>query len=69
MNKLTAVTLSLIFTANISVPAAYAQASKEEVSMCIETVKQMAGNSAPAEAIKMCEQGKMEEAIAIAMGG
>lgn len=48
---------------------AYAQASKDEIAMCIETVEQMTGGKASGEAKKLCEQGKMEEAIATAMGG
>lgn len=49
-------------------PASAQSASAEEVKICKETISEMTGGKPPAEAVKLCEQGKLNEAIEKAMG-
>ena len=44
-------------------------ASAEEVKICKETISEMTGGKPPAEAVKLCDQGKLNEAIEKAMAG
>ena len=46
-------------------PASAQKASPEEVKIC----KEMTGGKPPAEAVKLCDQGKLNEAIEKAMAG
>ncbi len=46
-----------------------AAASAEEVKICKETISEMTGGKPPAEAVKLCDQGKLNEAIEKAMAG
>ena len=46
-----------------------AAASAEEVKICKETISEMTGGKPPAEAVKLCDQGKPNEAIEKAMAG
>jgi len=50
-------------------PTAAQQASPEEVKICQETIKEMTGGKPPAAAVKLCDQGKLNEAIEKAMAG
>ena len=50
-------------------PASAQKASPEEVKICKETIKEMTGGKPPAEAVKLCDQGKLNEAIEKAMAG
>lgn len=68
MKNLTILTLSALFLGGVAFNSVQA-ASKEEVSMCIETIEQMTGDKITADIKKLCEEGKLEEAIATAMGG
>jgi hypothetical protein len=43
------------------------EVSKEEKEMCVEAVKEVAGGKEIPAAIKLCEQGKTEEALEAAM--
>ena len=49
-------------------PASAQSASAEEVKICKETISEMTGGKPPADAVKLCEQGKLNEAIEKAMG-
>ena len=44
-------------------------ASAEEVKICKETISEMTGGKPPAAAVKLCEEGKLNEAIEKAMAG
>jgi len=57
------------FVALAAGPVAAQKASPEEVKICQETIKEMTGGKPPAEAVKLCEQGKLNEAIEKAMAG
>ena len=50
-------------------PASVEAASAEEVKICKETISEMTGGKPPAEAVKLCDQGKLNEAIEKAMAG
>lgn len=54
---------------SLSFPAMAQKATPEEVKICAETIKEMTGGKPPAEAVKLCEQGKLNEAIEKAMAG
>jgi hypothetical protein len=41
----------------------------EEVKICKETISEMTGGKPPADAVKLCDQGKLNEAIEKAMAG
>lgn len=57
-----------VFAIILAAPGAIAEeVTKEEKEMCIEAVKEMAAGKAPPAAIKLCEQGKTEEALEAAM--
>lgn len=60
--------MGAVATGFITHPAA-AAASAEEVKICKETISEMTGGKPPAEAVKLCEQGKLNEAIEKAMAG
>jgi len=67
-------TLSLAFALGLVAlaaanPAQAQSASAEEVKICKETITEMTGGKPPAAAVKLCEQGKLNEAIEKAMGG
>lgn len=54
----------------VGTPSAFAQsASAEEIKICQETIKEMTGGKPPAEAVKLCNDGKLNEAIERAMAG
>jgi len=50
-------------------PASAQSASPEEVKICQETIKEMTGGKPSAGAVKLCDQGKLNEAIEKAMSG
>lgn len=50
-------------------PASAQKASPEEVKICNETIKEMTGGKPPAAAVKLCNEGKLNEAIEKAMAG
>jgi len=50
-------------------PASAQKASPEEVKICQETIKEMTGGKPPAAAVKLCNEGKLNEAIEKAMAG
>jgi len=55
---------------SLSAGPGHAQAvSAEEIKICKETISEMSGGKPPAEAVKLCEQGKLNEAIEKAMSG
>ena len=51
----------------VAAPAPAEEATEEEKKMCIEAVKEMAAGKAPPAAIKLCKEGKTEEALEAAM--
>jgi len=62
--------LALGFAASLAATPASAQsANAEEVKICKETISEMTGGKPPAEAVKLCDQGKLNEAIEKAMAG
>ena len=63
--NLVAVTVFAFFL--VAAPAPAEEVTKEERDMCIEAVKEMAGGKAPPAAIKLCKEGKTEEALEAAM--
>ena len=65
---LTAITLGFI-GAHLAAPAQAQSANAEEVKICKETISEMTGGKPPAEAVKLCDQGKLNEAIEKAMAG
>ena len=65
---LTAITLGFI-GAHMIAPAKAQSANAEEVKICKETISEMTGGKPPAEAVKLCDQGKLNEAIEKAMAG
>ena len=70
MNKLLTAALAVGFLGVAAAgPASAQKASPEEVKICKETIKEMTGGKPPAEAVKLCEQGKLNEAIEKAMAG
>jgi len=70
MKNLFTAALALGFIAALATgPASAQKASPEEVKICKETIKEMTGGKPPAEAVKLCEQGKLNEAIEKAMAG
>jgi len=70
MDKLsTAVIILGLIGALAAGPASAQKASPEEVKICLETIKEMSGGKPPAAAVKLCEQGKLNEAIEKAMAG
>lgn len=69
MNRVLLSSLLGGFMLSAMITSVHAQTSKEEVEMCIQTIEQMSGGKASAATKKLCEEGKMEEAIATAMGG
>jgi len=70
MKRIFAAALALGFIAATAAgPASAQKASPEEVKICKETIKEMTGGKPPAEAVKLCEQGKLNEAIEKAMAG
>lgn len=64
-----ATTLGFVAALGLASPAVMAAASPEEVKICKETISEMTGGKPPAEAVKLCEQGKLNEAIEKAMAG
>ena len=70
MTKITFGALALGFAAAISLSSNMAQAaSAEEVKICKETISEMTGGKPPAAAVKLCDEGKLNEAIEMAMAG
>ena len=47
--------------------SAQAQPNAEEVKICLETVQEMSEGKPSKEAVSLCKQGKMDEAIDKAM--
>ncbi len=64
-----AATLGFVAALGLAGQPAQAAASAEEVKICKETISEMTGGKPPAEAVKLCEQGKLNEAIEKAMAG
>jgi hypothetical protein len=58
-----------LFVAMSALPQTTAAATAEEIKICKETISEMTGGKPPAEAVKLCEQGKLNEAIEKAMAG
>ncbi|MEG3619481.1 hypothetical protein V5T82_13515 [Magnetovibrio sp. PR-2] len=66
-----------LLIATVAVPmvlwttASFAQTkvSQDEINMCLETIAQMSGGTPPESAVKLCKEGKIEDAIAMAMTG
>jgi len=56
-------------TALAAAPALAQKASSEEVKICQETIKEMTGGKPPAASVKLCNEGKLNEAIEKAMAG
>lgn len=70
MQRIFAAALALGFVGALAATPASAQnASAEEVKICQETIKEMTGGKPPAEAVKLCNEGKLNEAIEKAMAG
>ncbi|MGB0684028.1 MAG: hypothetical protein ACPGOV_15065 [Magnetovibrionaceae bacterium] len=74
MKTFVAATAAIGFCAFIGMQASTAAQAqealpKEAINMCIETVTQMAGGNPPKEAVDLCQKGKLEDAIAVAMTG
>ena len=69
MTKLTIYTSAILFGLyTISNAALSAEVNQDEVKICIEAVKEIVkGTAQQAAAIKLCEQGKTEEALQAAM--
>jgi hypothetical protein len=68
-NVFAAAAVMALIGAVSATPASAQSASAEEVKICKETISEMTGGKPPAEAVKLCEQGKLNEAIEKAMGG
>jgi hypothetical protein len=51
----------------VAAPTLAEEVTEAEMRMCIETVKEMAGGKALPAAIKLCKEGKTEEALEAAM--
>jgi len=68
-NVFAAAAVMALIGAVSATPASAQSASAEEVKICKETITEMTGGKPPAEAVKLCEQGKLNEAIEKAMGG
>jgi len=64
-----ATTAFAFIVALAAAPASAQKASPEEVKICQETIKEMSGGKPPAEAVKLCNEGKLNEAIEKAMAG
>jgi hypothetical protein len=70
MRNLLAITAALGLAAAMGLASHAVQAaSAEEVKICKETISEMTGGKPPAEAVKLCDQGKLNEAIEKAMAG
>ena len=70
MNKLITTAIAVGFLGVLATgPASAQKASPEEIKICKETISEMTGGKPPAEAVKLCEQGKLNEAIEKAMAG
>jgi hypothetical protein len=68
-NVFAAAAVMALIGAVSATPASAQSASAEEVKICKETISEMTGGKPPADAVKLCEQGKLNEAIEKAMGG
>jgi len=70
MYKVFALTLAIGFIGAVATnPVSAQNASPEEVKICQETIKEMTGGKPPTAAVKLCDQGKLNEAIEKAMAG
>jgi len=70
MQRIFTAAFALLAIGSLAVnPVSAQNASPEEVKICQETIKEMTGGKPPAEAVKLCEQGKLNEAIEKAMAG
>lgn len=70
MQKLFAAALALAFVGALAAQPVSAQsASAEAIKICEETIKEMTGGKPPADAVKLCKEGKLNEAIEKAMAG
>jgi dihydrodipicolinate synthase/N-acetylneuraminate lyase len=68
MRKAFSLGAAAVFAAFLVAQTALAQeVSKEEREMCIEAVKEVAAGKEPAAAIKLCNEGKTQEALEAAM--
>lgn len=70
MNKVIIAAVAFAFAAALSAqPVAAQSASAEEIKICEETIREMTGGKPPADAVKLCKEGKLNEAIEKAMAG
>ncbi len=57
-----------ILVVAFSATSVFAQkASKEEIKLCIEAIKDLTDGKPPAAAVKLCNEGKVEAAMEKAM--
>jgi hypothetical protein len=69
MRNLLTIAAALGLAATFGFAGTAQAASPEEVKICKETISEMTGGKPPAEAVKLCDQGKLNEAIEKAMAG
>jgi len=65
ITRITAAILIIAFAATSAL--AQVKVSEDEKSLCIEAIKDLTDGKPPAEAVKLCNEGKIEAAMEKAM--
>lgn len=59
--------LAVVFSVAVATSAMAQKVSEDEKNLCIEAIKDLTDGKPPAEAVKLCGQGKIEAAMEKAM--